>query len=207
LTVPASALLFVLAAPLVTFLLQSGRFNAHGTLMTASALRFYSLGIFAWSAQAILTRGFYALQDTRTPVLSGSVMTVIFIAMNWLVVNASDMGVGGLALATTIAATLHMLVMYVLLRRRLGGLNGAALFGSVVKTLLATAALSLLAWLLRVALDTVLPGGLTPKLHAAIILAVAGGLGIGAFYVVARALRMSELQSVLDMIQRKRKKA
>lgn len=204
LTVPASALLFVLAAPLVTFLLQSGKFDAHGTLMTASALRFYSLGIFAWSAQAILTRGFYALQDTRTPVISGTIMTVIFIAMNWLVVNASDMGVAGLALATTIAAILHMLVMYVLLRRRLGGLNGGALFGSVTKTVLATAALAVLAWLLRVLLESVLPGTLAPKLHAAVILVIAGGLGIGAFLLVARALRMSELQSVLDMIHRKR---
>lgn len=205
-TVPASALLFVLAQPIVAFLLQSGKFDAHGTLITASALRFYSLGIFAWSAQAILTRGFYALQDTRTPVISGTIMTVIFIGMNWLVVNATNMGVGGLALATTIAAVLHMLVMYVLLRRRLGGLNGGALLASVTKTLLATAALCLLAWLWRVALDIVLPGTLAPKVHAAAILAVAGGLGLGAFFLVARVLRMSELQSVVDMIRRKRNK-
>lgn len=198
LTVPASALLFLLAAPIVAFLLQSGRFDAHGTLLTASALRFYSLGIFAWSAQAILTRGFYALQDSRTPVISGTVMTVIFIAMNWLVVNASTLGVGGLALATSIAATLHMLVMYVLLRRRLGGLNGGALLTSVTKTVLATAALCVLAWVLRVALDAVLPATLAPKLHAAVVLALAGGLGIGAFFVVARALRMSELESIVQ---------
>ncbi|MDQ2688142.1 MAG: murein biosynthesis integral membrane protein MurJ [Armatimonadota bacterium] len=205
-TVPASALLFLLAAPLVTFLLQSGKFDAHGTMITASALRFYSLGIFAWSAQAILTRGFYALQDTRTPVISGTIMTVLFIGMNWLVVNATHMGVGGLALATTIAAVLHMLVMYVLLRRRMSGLNGGALLASVTKTLLATAALCALVWLLRVGLDAELPGTLTPKIHSAAVLAVAGGLGLVAFLLVARLLRMSELQSVVDMVRRKRNK-
>lgn len=205
-TVPASALLFLLADPIITLLLQSGRFDVRGTLMTASALRFYSLGIFAWSAQAILTRGFYALQDTWTPVISGTVMTVIFVVMNWLVVNASDMGVGGLALATSIAAVLHMIVMFALLRHRLGGLLDRQLFASFTKTILATVALCVFTWLLSKGLGVVLPSGMAPKLHALIVLIVAGGAGAGVFLLAARGLHMRELDSVIGLIRRRRGK-
>ncbi len=205
-TVPASALLFLLAQPLVAFLLQSGRFDYHGTLMTASALRFYSLGIFAWSAQAVLTRGFYALQDSRTPVISGTVMTVLFVCMNWLVVNGSDWGVGGLALATSIAAILHMAVMFVLLRHRLGGLQDAMLLRSVTKTLLATAALCAVSCALRSGLLHFFPAAHLTKMPALLILLVSGGLGIVAYALTARLLRMPELASTVGMLRRKKRR-
>lgn len=200
-TIPVSALLFLLSEPIVAFLLQSGKFTHAGTVATASALRFYSLGIFAWSAQAVLTRGFYALQDSRTPVISGTIMTVLFILMNWLVVNASDMGVGGLALATSIAAILHMVVMFVLLRRRLGGLQDALLLNSLTKMLVATAALCLEVWLTRVALLTVLPPDIYPKLRASLVLLGATINGAGAFIVVAHLLKMDELDVTLGMVR------
>ena len=174
LTVPASVLLFLLAQPIVALLLQSGKFTVASTLITASALRFYSLGIFAWSAQAILTRGFYALQDSRTPVISGTVMTVVFIMMNWLVVNATTWGVSGLALATSIAAVLHMLVMFVLLRRRMRGLNDRHMLLSVGRLLLAVFALSVAAWVLRVGMDALLPPTIAPKIGAGLVLLVSG---------------------------------
>lgn len=205
LTVPSSALLFLLAQPVVVFLLQSGRFTPAATLMTASALRFYSLGIFAWSAQAILTRGFYALQDSRTPVISGTIMTVLFIIMSWLVVTATDWGVSGLAGVTTIAATMHMAVLFVILRRRTRGIQDARLLSSIVKTLLATAALCLAVIVLRGVLGHVLPLGMdAPKLHAAVVLAAAGGGGLAVFGAAARALRMDELQSLVSMVRRRR---
>lgn len=205
LTIPSSALLFLLAQPTVAFLLQSGRFTPEATLMTASALRFYSLGIFAWSAQAILTRGFYALQDSRTPVISGTIMTVLFIIMSWLVVNASDWGVSGLAGVTSIAASLHMAVLFIVLRHRLKGLQDLLLLASVVKTSLATAALCLAVVFLRGVLGHFLPSSMgTPKLHAAVVLAVAGGGGLAAFAAAARGLRMNELQSVVGLVRRRK---
>jgi putative peptidoglycan lipid II flippase len=203
-TVPASALLCVLATPLITLMLQSGEFTAHDTSVTAMALRFYSIGIFAWSAQAILTRGFYALQDTRTPVVSGTVMTVLFIGMNWLVVHFTSWGVGGLALATSAAAILHMLVMYVFLRRRLRGIQDGLLLVSVVKTLGATAALCGGVWVMQAGVLTFLPPALSAKLAALIVLGLAGGVGLFAFLLAARLLRMAELQSVIDMVRRRR---
>lgn len=86
LTVPASALMLLLAEPVVTFLLQGGKYTHADTLVTAPALRALSLGIFAWSCQSLLTRGFYALQNSKIPVISGAIVSVLFVGMNvWVV--------------------------------------------------------------------------------------------------------------------------
>jgi putative peptidoglycan lipid II flippase len=140
LTVPSSALMFILAVPIIGLLYQHGKFTHEDTIRTAEALRFYAIGIFAWSAQAILTRGFYAQQDSRTPVISGTIMTAIFIAMSWYVVHFHPVGWGikGLAMATSIAATLHMLVMYYFLSIRTKGLQGFRTLAMLVKLGIAT---------------------------------------------------------------------
>ena len=202
-TIPASALLFLLATPIVILLLQHGKFTAHDTPITAMALRFYSVGIFAWSAQAILTRGFYALQDTRTPVISGTVMTGVFILMNWLVVHDTPWGIAGLAMATSVAATLHMLVMYFFLRRRLRTIHDGLLLVSVVKTLLATAALGGAVWVARAGVLTFLPSGDHIKFSAFLMLCLAGGAGISGFVLAARLLRMNELRFTADLFRRR----
>lgn len=202
-TVPASALLCLLATPLIVLMLQSGQFTAHDTAVTATALRWYSVGIFAWSAQAILTRGFYALQDTRTPVISGTVMTTVFIGMNWLVVHKTSWGVAGLALATSVAAALHMLVMLLFLRRRLRGLQDRDVFISAAKTVCATAALCVGVWVVRAAALTLLPPTLPLKIAALALLVLSGGSGLALFLGTARLLKMAELHSTLGMFRRR----
>jgi len=308
LTVPSSALMFLLAEPVITLLYQSGKFTHADTLITAMALRSLSLGIFAWSCQSLLTRGFYALQNSKVPVISGAIVSVLFVAMNAYVVhpvldvrarvnaltqqaaglqNTSDAmaaldraaakaltdadaadappvpltpdtaapappavdgaratlaqlaatnhaaytdaqarldtkqaqlalaqseldarartAVAGLGLATSIAATVHMLALFFLLRRRLSGLHSRRLALSVGKILAATLALCVAAWLALAACDTAFDGSaLAPKAVAACTLALAGLTGIGAYLGTARLLRMGELQSAVDLVRRKR---
>ena len=73
LTVPSSVLMIVLASPIVTMLFQHGKFSAENGAAASSALVFYSIGIAGWAGQAIVTRGFYAMQDTVIPVVTGTV--------------------------------------------------------------------------------------------------------------------------------------
>jgi len=121
LTVPAAALMVVLAAPLIHVVYQHGNFQASNTSAAVPALIYYAIGVPAWSAQAVIARGFYALQDTWTPVIVGTLVTIIFFILNGQLVHR--MQTPGAALATTIAATLHATCLYVLLSRRIGGVN------------------------------------------------------------------------------------
>lgn len=201
LTVPSSALFFVLAEPIVALVFQHGKFHAAQTRVTADALRCYSLGIFAWSAQAILTRGFYAIQDSRYPVISGTVMTVVFIGMNSFVIHETHWGVAGLALATSVAAALHAASMYWVLRRRMRGLASPALIVSVGKILLSTAALCLVA----VALDRLCAhwtGPATASFHSAFLHTALPGLaGVLAYLFTALALRMPEAATTVGLFK------
>ncbi|BDI34483.1 lipid II flippase MurJ [Capsulimonas corticalis] len=205
LTLPASALFFVLAAPIITLLFQHGQFTAEATTLTAEPLRFYSIGIFAWSAQAVLTRAFYSIQDSRTPVISGTINTGVFIFLNWLVIQMNG-GVAGLALATSIVATIHMIVLLIVLSKRLRGLGRRELIISVARTLTATAALAVTAWALRLGVDALFMVVRVPaSLHAAVALVLPGGVGLAAFYFIARLLKMPELQAGIDMVKRRKR--
>lgn len=147
LTIPSSFVMVVLALPIVQLILHSGKFQLREDLDAASALIYYSLGIFAWSAHSIITRGFYAQQDSRTPVIVGTLVTLLFLPLNSLLITR--MGADGLALATSIAATLHMGLLLLLLRVRLHGIQGPLLVRSVGCILLASAAAALVCRILR----------------------------------------------------------
>ena len=227
LTLPASALICVLANPIITFLLQSGQYKASDTEVTASVLCYLSFGIFAWSCSSLLTRGFYALQSSKVPAISGAVVSVIFIAMNASIVRAylglswkvifhlanaptltsndhSGNGIKWIALSTSISAGIHCCALLFLLARRLRGIQSGKLIASVVKTVLATTALSITAFILNAGIEGLASTFVMPaKLQALLSLAVAGGFGLIAFCVVAKALKMPELETGIAMVSSK----
>ncbi|MDH7600897.1 MAG: murein biosynthesis integral membrane protein MurJ [Armatimonadota bacterium] len=138
--IPASVFMVVMADPIVRTVYMSGEFTAAKVGATAVALTWYSAGIFAWAGQAIVARGFFAMQDTLTPVVLGSLVTLVFIPLNYLLMHL--MGHGGLALATSIAATLHLLALIYFLRRRLRGIEGGKILASLAKILLASSVMT-----------------------------------------------------------------
>lgn len=117
LAVPAACGLFVLAAPIVAVCFQRGAFGVEGVERTASALRGLALALPAIGAAGLLARAYYALGDFRTPVLIGLWMLVLNVALNWTLVRALDMDVGGLALATAVVAWTNLTLLAVRLRR------------------------------------------------------------------------------------------
>lgn len=137
LSVPASVGMLMLRESIVKTLLEHGAFNAAATQLVADALLFYSVGLSAHAAIEILSRGFYVLGDTRTPVaLAISAMMANLILAAALV---DLMELRGLALALSIATIGEALLLFVLLHLRLRGrLLSRSLAGSVFKTLLAS---------------------------------------------------------------------
>jgi len=139
-TVPASVLMIVLAEPIVRVVYQRGRFVPADTMITAKVLIFYCIGIAAWSAQGLLARGFYALQDTARPMITGSVVTVVFIGLNALLIRI--MQANGLALSTSLAAILLAVALFFQLQKRVGGMNGSQIVFSFLKVGLAAAVMA-----------------------------------------------------------------
>jgi putative peptidoglycan lipid II flippase len=137
LTIPASLGLFLLRTQLVQLLLQRGAFTAESTAQTAFALQFFALGLFAHSGLEILTRAFYSLHDTATPVKIGVVSVALNIALSLALLG--PLAQGGLALANSIATILEMFTLLYLLRVKLGGVDASRILTSVAKIVIACA--------------------------------------------------------------------
>jgi putative peptidoglycan lipid II flippase len=115
LAVPASIGLFVLAGPMIATLFQSGQFDAHDVLMSERSLRAYSAGLTAFILVKVLAPGFYARQDTRTPVRIAVISLAFNMACNFVLVWS--LRHAGLALSTTLSAGLNAFLLYRGLRR------------------------------------------------------------------------------------------
>jgi putative peptidoglycan lipid II flippase len=205
LAVPASAGLLLLAGPLVRALLQRGAFDAASSELVASVVAVYAVAVFAHAGIEILSRGFYALSDTRTPVQITVLATLLNVALCAALV--APFGVEGLAAAASIAAILEFALLARLLSQRLGGLGSAArrgagtalpgsLAGSLWRTVAATAVMAEVVVMMRLLLgaagvDAGAPGG------AAVVLVLAGAAGLLAYFATALALRSEEARRLL----------
>jgi putative peptidoglycan lipid II flippase len=160
LALPASAILGLQGVPIVRALFERGRFAAESTALTASALNYYALGLAAFAAAEILVRTFYAMRDTRTPVIVGMLTVAANIALGWALLRLGA-GLSGLAMAFSIGNTFEALLLLALLRRRIGRLGGEfwrALGVVLLATLVCGAVLLALRLLSAGALPTIIPG-------------------------------------------------
>jgi putative peptidoglycan lipid II flippase len=207
LTIPATALLISLGTPITAVLLQHGRFTAADTALTALGLAYYAIGLAAWSAQALFARAFYAMQDTKTPVIIGTLVTLLFVPMNFVFMRTLGMGVAGLALATSVAAGLNAVIMLAVLQRRVGGLGLARVGLTVVRMTVAACIAGVVSWALAgwvAASLAALPSALGVKASGLIVLGVAGGLGVISYLGAARILGVAEISELLAMLRRRR---
>ena len=137
-SLPAAVGLGILRVPIIQILFQHGRFDAYSTGITASALLFYSFGLVFYAGNNVLLSSFYSLKDTVTPVK----VAIGALCVN-IVLNISFMRpfkVGGLALATALSGALSFILLFVLLRKKIGPLHGR----EIIKDLLKISAASLI---------------------------------------------------------------
>jgi putative peptidoglycan lipid II flippase len=196
LNVPAMAGLVVLAAPIVGLILQSGEFDDTDTIATAAALTYYAPGLLGYSAVKIATPTFYALREARTPVLVSLLAIGTNVVLSLVLVRA--LGYLGLALGTALAALVNASVLLVLLRRRLGGLDGGRIAVALVKITLASIVMAAAAWGVERALWSAAPG--FGVLARAIRVFSAIGVALLVLAAAARLLRIQEFEDALHRV-------
>lgn len=209
---PAAILLFVLRLPVLRVLFQRGAFDAASTALTAEALAYYALGLAAFAASEIIVRTFYAMRNTRTPVAVGVGAVLLNIALGWTLLRLGA-GLGGLALAFSVANTVEAVVLLALLTPHLGGLAHSfwrALGRMVIASSAYAAALLALLVLSRRALPFLRVGDMyhwptdfLPLVAWLIASSAVAGLIYGG---VAAALGSEEIHAVLARLTRIRTK-
>ena len=202
-TIPISAGMIVLAQPLISVVFQHGLFTYKDTLATIPALDFFALGIVEQSASVVLPRTFYALKDTWTPVLLSIItLTVNIILMNFLV---KPLAQGGLALAISLSGIVNMFLLLYFLKRKIGVIDGRRIAMSLVKILLASVAMGL-AVRIVFRFTSILFNNATTFRGSLLNLICGVCAGALVFLLLARILKMPELDFVLGIIKRKKTK-
>jgi putative peptidoglycan lipid II flippase len=201
LSFPAMVGLILLRKPIVQVLYEGSSFSAESTQLVAWALLWYAAGLVSHSIVEISSRAFYALHDTRTPVLVGigamSLNLLFSFLFVWLFEQLKWMPHGGLALANSAATSLEAVLLIWLMRKRLDGLGGANSKPELLKIVLAGGIMGLCIWLGLKYLDTAAP-------FATILIAVLSGLAI--FLVSLITLRVQMVKDTLKIIPQKSKK-
>ena len=150
LALPASLGLILLRQPVVALLLEYGKFDAYSTQLIAWALLWYAAGLVGHCIVEILSRAFYALQDTRTPVIVGSIAMALNVLLSVLLsrafANIGWMPHGGLALANSLATGLEAGALLLLMRKRLGGIQGRRVLDASLRSGLAAIFMGLALW-------------------------------------------------------------
>jgi len=195
LSIPASIGMILLRYPLVRVLYENDTtFTAQSTELVTWALLWYTIGLVGHSLVEISSRAFYAMKDTRTPVLVGvGAMTmniILSILLGPLFLKFGFLAIGGLALANSIATAIESLILLVLLKKRLRGLDGNAILSQLGKVIIASILMGLVIW------------GLVQFSHLSnmALLIIAFILGAGIYAGMLLILKVEEASTLFTLI-------
>jgi putative peptidoglycan lipid II flippase len=191
-TIPSMVGLIVLREPIVALLFKRGEFDLETTRLTAYALLYYSIGLWAFSAVRIVVATFYALQDTKTPVR----MAIVSVCANVIlgVILMGPMGHGGLALSTSLASILNLGLLVWALRTKLGALGLKSITESACKTIVCSGMMGAVVWATAVLIIPPEDGTLSGLFFGLMGSIVTGLVLYGSFSLL---LKSTELKNVL----------
>lgn len=197
-TIPSAVGLWVLSRPIISLIYQRGDFGALDTDRTAAALTCYAIGLAGYAAVKILAPAFYALNDARTPMLVSLLSIVTNFVMNFFLVE--HLQERGLALSTSTVALLNFALLYGIMRKRIGSIEGRATAIATGKIIVAAAVMGFVCWAASQSLSSHLGAAFWAKI---VIVGVSMGLGGAVFYAMAHWLRVEEIRTAVTAIVRK----
>ena len=196
---PIMVVMTTFSTEIVKVLFEEGSFNSHDTYLTSTALFFYSIGILSYGLKELLAKSFYSLQDTKTPVRNATISVVINIVFSIILVNI--MGIGGLALASSISATLTTMLLLISLRKKIGKIG----FSYILKTFIKGAIASIVMYIImRIANNYIFIYGSRFALESRKFIAfncfISVILGMSTYLIVVLALKVKEVKEIFDAI-------
>jgi putative peptidoglycan lipid II flippase len=193
-TLPATVGLVLLRTPIVQVLFEHGEFDVASTALTAKPLIFFALGLSMFSLMKIIVPAFYALHDTRTPVLIAFVAMLLNIVFNFMFFR--PLHNGGPPLATSLSAAFSSIALIVVFRRRHGSLGLRRIASSLAKFAVASATMAAVAYLL-----IHIPGFYTGQFfQKAMALLISIVLATVTYFGTAYALRAREFAEMGGII-------
>ena len=211
LVVPIAAMLFVLGSDVSVLLFGYGAATTDQAAVMGDVVSIFMIGLVPFTLFYVLLRGFYAMEDTRTPFVVTVIFSVIMLALVlWLFAFLTDLGVtsaggpqiAGIALGYVLAYWCGFVVLWWWLARRLGSLQSGATAWVLLRLLIAGGIAVLVAGLTRTAtLDLLISAGLNTQLTSLVLIMAAVIVGVPTFFLAAWLLRVREVSAAVAMVK------
>lgn len=196
--IPIIAGAIVFATPIVKILFQRGMFDNTATSATASALSFYSIGMIGFGIRDVLLRGYYSLQDTRTPMLNSTIGIIVNIALNIILVRF--LGHSGLALGTSISAIVTAYLLHHNLKKKIPEYKKNNIATTVIKSLISATIMSIVCYSLYKVIILYLGSTFIGEI---ISLGLAVLSGIVVYFLCVYSLKIEEIKYITNSIKSK----
>lgn len=201
LTIPASVVLLILRIPLVRLVFGAARFSWQATLTTSYALAFFSLAIFTQSAVLLLSRAYYALHDTKTPVKTSVVSIVLNIILSITFVRILGFGVWSLALSFSIGSAINFIYLFYLLDKQVGGFPRKAILKPFLKISYAAVLMGVSLYLPMKLLDELVLDT-TRTINLIILTLIAGTFGLFVYILFTKLLNVYEVEMIYKLLRK-----
>jgi len=198
LTIPAMAALMALNLPIISVLFQRGAFDVTSAVYTGQALFCYALGLWAFSVLRVFVSSFYSLQDSKWPMKAAVIALIVNVVASLILMY--PLKHNGIALASSIAATVNVLVLTIILKRKIGKFLDRAFYYSVFKIILSSV---LMLFAIGV-MEYVIPWNTHAGFKARLLyLSVAVTAGAATFFISAYLLKSPEMQAFANIVKKR----
>ncbi len=199
--VPLTAAVIVLAQPIVATAFERGEFTSRDTVAVTRALVPYSAGLPFFAVEASINKWYFALSDTATPNYVGASMAVLHILIAGAGVYVFNRSIGIIAAALSISKALKVIILYGMLRRRIGEIDGVAVLSFIGRLLVATGIMIAAVLAVAAPVSSLMIGAGTAQ--GLILLASCGVAGVAVYLAAAAALRIEEVGMVVGYVREK----
>lgn len=201
LTLPAAAMLIVLRIPIVRLVFGASQFNWVDTVLTGRTVAFLALGLAAQSVMLLLVRGFYALKDTKTPVMVSILTVSINIILSLIFIQVLHLDVWSLGLSYAIASNLSLFLLIHFLSQRVGGFDSNRLLYPALKMVLAATVAAAALYIPMKALDK-LVFDTTRTLNLIFLTGIASFFGLGIYLFLVWFMRVEEVYTFGKLLKK-----
>ena len=189
---PATIGLMAIGLPIIQVLFERGKFDNFASLLTNKALFYYVLGLPAFAITKIFANTFFSFQDTKTPVKIAFVVMIAHVILCVALMN--PLGVGGLALATSLCAYMNVFMLFYKLKKKIGKIGARKILISSIKALIASILMGVIAY-------QIMQIKVLPMILALIISIICS---IISFIILLKILKSQEMEQILSGINKKR---
>ncbi|MBI2595219.1 murein biosynthesis integral membrane protein MurJ [Candidatus Daviesbacteria bacterium] len=201
LVLPVSAILIILRIPLVRLVFGAARFSWEDTVLTGWTVAFLSLGLVSQSVVLLLVRAFYALKDTKTPVIVSIISVAVNILLSLLFINVMHLPVWGLGISYSVSSNLSLVLLFSFLHKRVGGFNLYSLLMPAFKMLVSAAVAAVALYIPIKQLDQ-LVFDTTRTVNLIILTVIASCFGLIVYIILVWLLKIKELYTYAELVKK-----